>query len=436
MARQTTRTSLSIKMAATTKKYSFWWDNSPSDFAPQPQLPKYADIVIIGAGFAGISTAYWLLRLAKKTKKKGLRIIVLDEAPHAGFKSTGRMNGSVYLGSNYSAQHMVSSLGQKTAEKLYAYSSKNNILLRDIIDKGLNCDAEFNGGFRMASTAKEAVDLDDSMELLQKWGYHPARFDHNQSQHVMVVPYTKGSLFIPGEGMFDPFAFVNKLARPLRRNGIWVVYGTRIVHADTSPSLGPTLHLSNGHVLTAGKVVHTTIDTAPWDRIKENVTCCREQVVRTEPLSEDLDDMPLPLMPIELNGGVDSVRVHDRAIIMTGGKSGLKKDPELHITNDTGFNERVLMQLDKIMMHSFPVTNHMEMSHSWTYIETYMNDGLPLIGEIPDSGGHYVNIAHGRNKFGLAFLGAKNIAERILRVKMTDKEFKIFDPSRLTRGEV
>jgi glycine/D-amino acid oxidase-like deaminating enzyme len=422
-------------MSVITKKYSFWWDNSPPDFAFQPQLPPYADIVVVGAGFAGISTAYWLLRLAKKAKKKGLRIILLDEAPYAGFKATGRMNGSIYLGSNHSAQHMATLLGEKTAEKLYSYSNQNNAILQELMERGIDCDPEFNGGFRMASTAKEAVELDDSATLLRKWGYYPARFDHNQSQYVMVVPYTKGSLFVPGEGMFDPFAFVNKLARLLRKNGVWVVYGTRVLATDVSPDHRPQLHLANGHVLTAGKIVHTSIDTIPWDPIKKNYQCYREQVVRTEPLSLDLGDMPLPLMPVELNGGLDSARIHDGAIIMTGGKTGLKKDPELNVTNDTGFNERVLGQLDKTMMHNFPITNHMEISHAWTYIETRMNDGLPVMGEIPDSNGHYVNIAHGRNRFGLAFLGARNIAEKLFRMKMSTPEFKIFEPKRLTKNK-
>ncbi len=420
-------------MGSITKKHSFWWENSPPDLALQPQLPKYADVVIIGAGFAGISCAYWLKRIAKK---KGLRIIVVDEAPHAAFKSSGRMNGSVYLGSHRTAKFMADLVGKKTAEKLFSYSSRNNMLLEKFITRGISCDPQFNGGLRMASTAKETVDLDDSAELLRSWGYYPARFDHKQSTHILVAPYTKGSLFIPSEGLIDPFAFTNKLARVLRRNGIWIVYGARVAIAETSEDHGPQITLSNGHVLSASKIIHTTSNTVPWDRIDEHLVCRREQVVRTESFVEDLEDIPLPFMPIELNNGSDSVRVHEQAIIMTGGKTGLKKDPELDVMDDTGFNERVLGNLDKTMMHHLPMTNYAEMTHTWTYIETDTRDGLPLIGEVPNSVGHYVNIAHGRNKFGLAFLGAKNIAEKALRVKMSNpNEFKIFAPKRITRGE-
>lgn len=357
--------------------------------------------------------------------------MILDEGPYPAFKSTGRMNGSVYLGSNKSAKAVVDALGDKTASALYQYSARNNKQLRELINSGLRCDAQFNGGIRLASTAKEATELDKSAEILTEWGFFPARFDQNQSQHVMIVPYTKGSLFVPGEGMIDPFAYCNRLARLLRKNNVWVVYNTRVESAGES-SDGPELLLSNGHVLSASKIVHTTSNTVPWDVAQSEFVRHREHVVRTQPMSADLEDMPLPLMPIELNGGVDSIRMHDRSVIMTGGKAGLKRDPELDVTNDTGCNERVMGQLDRTMVHNFPITNHMDVSHQWTYIETETSDGLPLIGELPNLNGHYVNVAHGRNKFGLAFLGARNIAERLLRVKMSSPEFSIFAPKRFT----
>lgn len=418
----------------TIKRHSFWWENSPPDFALQTQLPATADLVIVGAGFAGVSTAYWALRYAKKNKKQ-FRIVVLEEAPHPAFKATGRMTGSIYLGDSGTAKAAVDRLGDKTAKQLYAYGAYNNARLNELVERGVDCEAEFNGGFRMATTAKEVVELDDSQEILSSWGYSPVRFDSNQSQHIVIAPYVKGSLYMPQEGMFDPFAFTNKIARILRRNGVWIVYGARVSHSTTSKERGPEVHLENGHVLSASKIVHTTVNTVPWGDMWDHIIRKREQVVKTEPLSVDLDDMPLPNMPIELSGGQDSVRIYRNAIIMSGGKSGLRRDPELNVTDDTFQNQKVLDYLDSTMIKHFPVANHMNLSHTWTYIDTAVSDGLPLMGEVPESNGHFVNVAHGKNKFGLAFLGAKNVAERALRVKMQNPEFKIFDPQRLMRGE-
>ena len=417
----------------TIKRHSFWWENSPPDFSLQPQLPVRADLVIIGAGFAGVSAAYWALRYVKKSKKP-FRIVVLEEGPHPAFKATGRMTGSIYLGSNGTANAAAEQHSLKVAKQLYSYGAQNNRLLHDLVED-ISCEAEFNGGFRMGCTAKEVVELDKSAELLKEWGYNAVRFDSNQSQQVVIAPYVKGSLYIPHEGMFDPFAFTNKLVQVLRKHGVQIVYGARVAATTNDEEYGPEVHLENGHFMSAGKIIHTTTNTVPWGRLDEELVRRREHVAKTEALSADLDSMPLPNMPIELGGGMESVRIYDNAIIMAGGKSGLRKDPELDVTDDTSQNKRVLDHLDSNMMKQFPVANHMNMSHTWTYICEEISDGLPLMGEVPDAPGQFVNVAHGKNKFGLAFLGAKNIVERALRHKMQNPEFKIFDPKRLMRGE-
>lgn len=416
------------------KRHSFWWENSPPDFVLQPQLPHYSDIVIIGAGFAGIMTAYWIARILQgEQPKKPHRIVLVDEAPHPAFKSSGRMTGSIYLGSNKLASEVVEQLGEKTAHNLYRYSQINNEMLSKLISR-TPCDAEFNGGIRVASTAKEAAALHKSAKIMKAWGLHPVLFDQHQSQHVAIMPLNRGSMFIPTEGLFDPFILLNDIVRVLRHHRISVVYGAQVASASTASDGTPSIILNNGHLIVCSKIVHTTSNTIPCQTTRDALVCQRQTVARTAPISADLDDMPLPLMPIELNGGMDSVRIHDRSVIMVGGKSGLRKeDPELGVTNDSSFNQRILDALDSTMVRNFPFSNHVELSHAWTYIETEASDGLPLVGELPEHNGHYVNIAFGRNKFGLAFLSSKNLAERILRKKVQNTEFSIFSPKRLMR---
>lgn len=416
------------------RRHSIWWDQSHPDFAYQSQLPPYADIVIIGAGFAGVSTAFWAAKLAKNSTKP-VRILVLEAGPHPAFKASGRMNGNIYLGSNKPATQVAEQLTESVAQKLYYYSAGNNVLLESMLKKSTTL-GEFNGGLRMASTAKEVVELEDSKNLLQKWNFHPVYFDHNKSQHVVIAPLVKGSLYIPGEGMFDPFRFVNEMVRTLRQHSVLTVYGARVVKADNNAEGAPQVHLDNGHVIVAGKVVHANAQTAPWDRLHEAIVHRRETVICTAPLPESVDGTLLPLMPIELNQGVDSVRLHERSIIITGGKAGLRKaDPDEGVLDDTALNQRILDHLDATLVRNFPFTNALEVNHTWTYIETDSHDGLPFVGELPQHSNHFVNVAHGRNKFGLAFMNSKNLAERLLRYKVNEADFAIFAPKRLTRGE-
>src|SRR6185312_7296735 len=74
-----------------TGELGFWWRSlggPPPPRAPLPG-PLEADVAIVGAGFTGLWTAYYL-----KRARPALRIVVL-EAEQAGFGASGRNGGWV-----------------------------------------------------------------------------------------------------------------------------------------------------------------------------------------------------------------------------------------------------------------------------------------------------------------------------------------------------
>ena len=68
---------------------SFWLETSGDDLTPRPSLDgsAEADVAILGAGYTGLWTAYYLLR-----RDPSLRVVVA-EAEIAGFGASGR-NGA------------------------------------------------------------------------------------------------------------------------------------------------------------------------------------------------------------------------------------------------------------------------------------------------------------------------------------------------------
>src|SRR5437899_5380106 len=67
----------------------FWWRSVGGPPPPRPPLPgpAEADVAIVGGGFTGLWTAYYL-----KRARPSLRVIVL-EAEQAGFGASGRNGG-------------------------------------------------------------------------------------------------------------------------------------------------------------------------------------------------------------------------------------------------------------------------------------------------------------------------------------------------------
>ncbi len=63
------------------RSFSFWLETAGEEIVPRPSLtgPTDADVAILGAGFTGLWTAYYLLKA-----QPSLRVVVL-EAETAGF---------------------------------------------------------------------------------------------------------------------------------------------------------------------------------------------------------------------------------------------------------------------------------------------------------------------------------------------------------------
>src|SRR5437588_337599 len=71
------------------RRLSLWFDTVPGSLSPRPSLPGDldVDVAIVGAGYTGLWTAYYL-----QAADPSLRIAVL-EAEIAGFGASGRNGG-------------------------------------------------------------------------------------------------------------------------------------------------------------------------------------------------------------------------------------------------------------------------------------------------------------------------------------------------------
>ncbi len=77
---------------------SFWLETCGDDLTPRPALDTstHADVAILGAGYTGLWTAYYLLRA-----DPGLRVVIL-ERDICGVGASGRNGGWCAPGLNIS----------------------------------------------------------------------------------------------------------------------------------------------------------------------------------------------------------------------------------------------------------------------------------------------------------------------------------------------
>ena len=120
---------------------------------------KDGQIAIIGAGFAGVSTAYWLLQNGYKD------ITIIDDGSTnaASYRNAGHiLHGS---GENYLTLRAVH--GAKKAKRLIEISAEYCGLMKGFIDAlGIDCDYSQRGSLELATTDHEAAELNDSVDLI------------------------------------------------------------------------------------------------------------------------------------------------------------------------------------------------------------------------------------------------------------------------------
>ncbi|HET7726664.1 MAG TPA: FAD-dependent oxidoreductase, partial [Candidatus Limnocylindrales bacterium] len=95
---------------------SFWLETSGDDLTPRPALPgsRDADVAILGAGYSGLWTAYYLLRA-----DPSLRVVVLEREV-AGFGASGRNGGWCAPDFNISMSRLASLHGEDAARRIQA----------------------------------------------------------------------------------------------------------------------------------------------------------------------------------------------------------------------------------------------------------------------------------------------------------------------------
>src|SRR5437868_15407845 len=94
--------------------YSFWLETCGEDLTPRPPLDGWTevDVAILGAGFTGLWTAYYLLR-----REPSLRVAVV-EREIAGFGASGRNGGWCTAGFPLSLGGLAERFGVDTARAL------------------------------------------------------------------------------------------------------------------------------------------------------------------------------------------------------------------------------------------------------------------------------------------------------------------------------
>jgi glycine/D-amino acid oxidase-like deaminating enzyme len=201
---------------------SFWL--SSSDITPRAPLPgdTDVDVAIVGAGFTGLWTAYYLA-----AADPSLRIAVL-EAEYAGFGASGRNGGwcsALYPESWPSVAHRH---GHAAAVSLArAMESTVDEVGRVAAREGIDCQFAKGGTITLARTVAQEARARSLVSSEAAFGVDVSWLSAAEATSLCGATSVRGGVYTPDCAAIHPGRLVRGLARAVERRGVRVYEKTR-----------------------------------------------------------------------------------------------------------------------------------------------------------------------------------------------------------------
>lgn len=146
---------------------SYWKEGLPPAQWETTPLPASVDVVVIGAGFCGLSAALELAR-------EGLRVAILEAHDSVVAEASGRNGGHVNNGLAVDYAELADKIGTEQARALYhVYDDAVDTVARLVEQEHIDCDFVRHGKLKLATRAAHFDVLARSFERLTKDGVDP-----------------------------------------------------------------------------------------------------------------------------------------------------------------------------------------------------------------------------------------------------------------------
>lgn len=264
-----------------------------------PPPPRYerlmdaisADVVVVGAGFLGLSSAL-------HAAEAGLDVVLL-ESQQPGFGASGRNTGFVVpsLKTSLGPAEVAAALGADYASRLLKLVAGSGRTVFDLITRhDIDCGAIQNGWLQPAHSHAAETLLHGRMPRLLDAGVDAQWMDREEMMKRTGLPSLHGGIRVASGGQITPLAYAHGLASAANAAGVRV-FGDSAVTSIEPDRQGWRLQTNGGEV-RARRVLMTTNaligDLLPI--LRSSIIPARVFQIATQPLPRSLRGTLLPDM--------------------------------------------------------------------------------------------------------------------------------------------
>jgi glycine/D-amino acid oxidase-like deaminating enzyme/nitrite reductase/ring-hydroxylating ferredoxin subunit len=399
---------------------SVWSDSTTAQrFSPLRKNAR-ADVCVVGAGIAGITTAYLLAR-------DGRSVIVLDDGPPGGGQTgmtTAHLSNEMDRGyAEIVRLHGVE--GARTASESHR-TAVDRIEAICFLER-LDCDFRRLDGYLFLGDGQDRSVLDEELEAAAKAGVTIERLDRAPVTGFEVGP----CLRYPRQGQFHPLKYLRGLADALVRAGGRIYTGTRAV--GVTGGKRATVETAEGHHVVAQAAVVCT--NVPFnDRV---VLHTKQAPYHTYAIAARVPaDAVTTALYWDTADPFHYVRLHRTTSRSLGGDSDEPIDMlivggEDHKAGQAADADERYARLERWMRAHCPAAADIEYRWSGQVMES--QDGLAFIGRNPMDANN-VYVATGDSGMGLTHGTIAGILLTDLIAGRPNDWASLYDPSRIRTG--
>ncbi len=361
------------------------------------------DVVIVGGGIIGASTAYWLGRQRPSLE------VALVEARTPGAGASGRNAGFILQGTAADYLSDVERYGERTARRLWHFTREN----RELLASELRSSAfgwESEGSLTVAGDPEEDERLRASVSHLRAAGAPVVYLEPEKVNRRLHATELYGGLYVTSGGVVNPLQLVQHLVaksgadvrtfQPVQQ----IQWGRDGVTLDT-----PDRQLwGRRAVLAVGPSLPELVPS-----LGRFVRPVRAQMLATAPV--DASSMPVPVYSHE---GEFYVRQLDGGAVLAGGGRHHHRSAEETDVDTT--TPAVQATIERYLHTHYPWTQALPIRQRWSGIMGFSPDGRPVVGPVP---GHPESVfatgftGHG---MGYGFRMGRLLAERVTGTAQPD----------------
>ncbi|HEV2502509.1 MAG TPA: FAD-binding oxidoreductase [Mesorhizobium sp.] len=359
---------------------SFWYADIGGIPAPRPSMPGdlAVDVAIVGAGYTGLWTAYYL-----KQARPDLSIAIL-EREFAGFGASGRNGGWLSGGFGWSREkYLKTSTREGVVAMQAAMAGTVNEVIRVAEKEGIDADIRRAGNLSVATNVPQLDRARSEFKEAQAWDVNPSRIEWLDAAQVKAridINNALGGYVINGQARVQPAKLVRGLAQAVERLGVAIYEKTAVT--DIEPGIVST----NRGTVKAGTIIRATEGfSAGLPGQERTWLALNSAQIVTEPVPDELWEK-IGWAGYELLGDTAHAycyaqRTREGRITMGGRGVPYRYGSATDVNGQT--QQATIDKLHAILKRLLPQVAHLRIDHAWCGVLGVPRDWCTTVGLDP-----------------------------------------------------